>query len=383
MERSTSPLSEKSTLVNFDQDPELLLNRLSPFFLVNTTKYGGRGCFAYQEISLNELIFSCKSPTSSSIVKPFKKEVCTTCFQYNDGKTLKYKLSQKTFALYFCTPECLQQFVDNDVDDILTNTLLNVEKYYQQGLKKGESTIKEPPSDKNLMNVINEEWNNVEVWENRIKGLNQQKIMNNIPVISEDEYLEIKYALGILFQQFKYQNVEVDESKFYHELSYQQTKKFDLIMFDSLQSSYLSKVEKYPYLIYSYINIYKFIRVIAPPQLHYLINPQNIQEIIGKNLTNAFGIWSTSTSPSEEKEFFGFGVYPCASYFNHSCDSNIIKIRVDNKLEFRTKRKIQPGEELCIDYGNHIDENVEVRQAQLKEWFFDCACTKCILELNV
>lgn len=48
---------------------------------------------------------------------------------------------------------------------------------------------------------------------------------------------------------------------------------------------------------------------------------------------------------------------------------------------FETLRDIAEGEELCINYGNFQSEDVNKRQLELQEWFFDCGCTKCRLEL--
>lgn len=388
MEPPISPVSDRSTLVDYfpdEVDGYKQLQLLSPLFLVDNTKYGGRGCFAKFELEESQTIFECKHPLSSTIIKQFRKEVCTTCFTYQEGKTLKFKLSKQlpkqVYSLYFCTQQCLQQFVNDDIDEILTTTLLNVEKYYTKGLKNGDPPIKEPPKE-NLWETIDLEWKNVDLWESSIEHLPNHKLLNHLPIISDSDYTEIKYIFGILFQQFKFNHIEILSTKYYHQLNDQELKKFDLKIFDILQSNELPKVEKYPYLLYSYINIYKFIRIIAPIEFSSFVSPQNIKRIIGSNLSNAFGIWSNSNNPQEDKEYYGFGVYPCASFFNHSCDPNLIKMRVNNKLVFKTKRKIEPGEELCIDYGNYLDEDVLIRQSQLKEWFFDCGCTKCYADLR-
>ena len=121
------------------------------------------------------------------------------------------------------------------------------------------------------------------------------------------------------------------------------------------------KSKRYPYLLYSYINIYKFIKLTCTPELQAFIDSTTIRSIIGKNLSNAFGIWSEVTDPSEDKEFLGFGVYPSASFFNHSCSPNIVKTRNNSEMVFTTSKDIEIGEELCISYGN-TDEPVELRQ---------------------
>ena len=86
--------SEQATLV--DEYPiESILNQISPWFDVEKTKYGGRGCFATDLIPKGTIIHQCSSPVGSTIAKPFKKEVCTNCFKYEYGSTMKSKVSKK------------------------------------------------------------------------------------------------------------------------------------------------------------------------------------------------------------------------------------------------------------------------------------------------
>lgn len=50
--------------------------------------------------------------------------------------------------------------------------------------------------------------------------------------------------------------------------------------------------------------------------------------------------------------------------------------------EFYTLRDVHAGEELCISYIEENDEAQKRRKA-LKHWFFECACKKCTVELQV
>ena len=70
---------------------------------------------------------------------------------------------------------------------------------------------------------------------------------------------------------------------------------------------------------------------------------------------NAFGIRSGS---EDGEEYMGYGVYPSASYFNHSCTPSILKGRVGSVWEFRAAHDIEEGE----------------------EWNFECMCKRCIRE---
>lgn len=373
--------SEQSTLV--DEYPiESILNQISLWFNVQKTKYGGRGCFATDPISKGTVIHRCSSPVASTIAKPFKKEVCTTCFKYEYGSTMKFKISKKvgknTCSVFFCSEDCVQKFKENDINDVLLNNLLEIEKYYLQGLNKPEDEVKEP---KCLETDYNEEWDKVVTWKDKLESMKPSKRQNLVPRIDDSEYLEIKYVTNVLFNMYKCHNVKITNYDF-PKLNPEEANQVEMVLFDLLYSSEYEKVQKYPYLLYSYINMYKFIRLSCTRELQPFINLTTIRAIIGKNLSNAFGIWSEVSDPSEDKEFLGYGVYPSASYFNHSCAPNIVKRRNGETLEFTTLRDIEVGEELCINYGNYTNEPVKIRRAQLSEWFFDCGCSKCIEELN-
>ncbi|KAK6464821.1 hypothetical protein DFJ63DRAFT_318049 [Scheffersomyces coipomensis] len=370
------------------QDPEVILNKISPFFKVEKTKYGGRGCYAYTTIPKDTLILACNQSISSTIVRPFKKECCHYCYDYFDGKILKFKISKKfgkdLCSIFFCSEICQQKFIEEDTNEVYQESLLLIEKHALTGSNKPEVEKREPLKDEDLSLLISQEWEDVLKWEKSLQSMKPSKRANMIPRIDDSEYLEIKYVVGVLFQMYKVQTENIQSTNtFLHEVnSSNELKQREIELFDILQSSELEKVLKFPYLIYSYINIYKFIKATSLPELQPFINPQAVREIIGRNLTNAFGIWSETSSTTEDREFFGFGVYPSASYFNHSCDPNLIKKRIKNTLEFVTKRDILPGEEICIDYGRFLDEDVEARRKELKEWFFDCGCEKCNIDLE-
>ncbi|CAI5758826.1 unnamed protein product [Candida verbasci] len=306
---------------------ESFIDSNSQYYRIGNTKYGGRGCFAIEEIENDTIIHISESPLSSTISKPFKKEVCQLCFKYEFGKYMKFKVSQKVnkdqhCSIWFCSQECEDNFKKHDVNDIYINNLLNCEKYYLLGLSKPEIEAKEPKGD--LNETINEEWAKVDLWNEKIANMKPSKLLNLIPRIDDSEYLEIKYVIGVLFQIFE---GETSENR-------------ELSLFKELQSSEIEKYHRYPYLLYSYINIYKFVKLTCSKELQKYITPDSIRSIIGKNLSNAFGIWSESNSKDEDKEFLGFGVYPSASFFNHSCDPNLIKIRIKEKLTKRIARMV-------------------------------------------
>ncbi|KAI8382464.1 hypothetical protein BD560DRAFT_431853 [Blakeslea trispora] len=95
--------------------------------------------------------------------------------------------------------------------------------------------------------------------------------------------------------------------------------------------------------------------------------------IFFRERANSFGLWELPKHTSnqdegaitDDLELLGWGIYPSAVYFNHSCDANVIK-----------------GQEACISYGA-VHEPVETRRARLLEHYhFECQCTRCIDEIN-
>lgn len=115
-----------------------------------------------------------------------------------------------------------------------------------------------------------------------------------------------------------------------------------------------------------------------PPELHSLVE-STAYTFLSRHLSNSFGIWETPITPDSEN--LGSAMYPSASYFNHSCEPNVLKMRQGRTIRFVTSRDIHKGEELCISYGD-TDREVGERRRMLKEWWgFDCDCIRCRREL--
>jgi len=71
-------------------------------------------------------------------------------------------------------------------------------------------------------------------------------------------------------------------------------------------------------------------------------------------------------------------LYPLASIMSHSCLANLEPLSdTGANVVFRSKRKINRGEELSIRYTNCLRPK-EARQKKIREeWLFTCACTRC------
>jgi hypothetical protein len=134
---TTSVVSAAEVEVEFD-GVTTLLNSISSHFSVKPTKYGGRGCFANIDLAQGTIVYECSVPLSSTSARPFKKEVCGSCFKFLHRKTLKFKLiaSTSSLALYFCSQPCMDKFIALDIDGLYLESLLNVESLFIKGLNQ-------------------------------------------------------------------------------------------------------------------------------------------------------------------------------------------------------------------------------------------------------
>lgn len=72
----------------------------------------------------------------------------------------------------------------------------------------------------------------------------------------------------------------------------------------------------------------------------------------------------------------GSGLFPFASLINHSCEANLKRITVDNKMALVVARPIAAGQQIFISYGySHFKYSREKRHESLK---FVCKCNACV-----
>ncbi|KPA83972.1 hypothetical protein ABB37_02116 [Leptomonas pyrrhocoris] len=89
---------------------------------------------------------------------------------------------------------------------------------------------------------------------------------------------------------------------------------------------------------------------------------------------NSFGIYDTDDS------CIAFGVYPEASYFNHSCVPNICRVmhHGGRVMAFYALRSIAAGAPLTISYTDVEQQNSAERRRNLLETYrFFCTCERC------
>jgi hypothetical protein len=90
-------------------------------------------------------------------------------------------------------------------------------------------------------------------------------------------------------------------------------------------------------------------------------------------ITNSFGL------VENEKEI-GSGIFPFASFFNHSCAPNVARITLDGQLIFIVLRPIEKNCQLFLCYrDDFLYTSRQDRQDEiLKSYRFKCECEACV-----
>ena len=78
-----------------------------------------------------------------------------------------------------------------------------------------------------------------------------------------------------------------------------------------------------------------------------------------------------------EEQFHSCGVWPLASYINHSCNSNARRAFIGDMMIVRATRDMAPDTEINFWYHAPIAEENDDRQKKLKHWGFRCDCAMC------
>eukprot|EP00276_Gloeochaete_wittrockiana_P015647 CAMPEP_0184341466 /NCGR_PEP_ID=MMETSP1089-20130417/10083_1 /TAXON_ID=38269 ORGANISM="Gloeochaete wittrockiana, Strain SAG46.84" /NCGR_SAMPLE_ID=MMETSP1089 /ASSEMBLY_ACC=CAM_ASM_000445 /LENGTH=159 /DNA_ID=CAMNT_0026669777 /DNA_START=649 /DNA_END=1128 /DNA_ORIENTATION=- len=122
---------------------------------------------------------------------------------------------------------------------------------------------------------------------------------------------------------------------------------------------------------------------VADPAVTKHYSDDDLMSILGIKETNSFGLWRLALKRGESTQCFAHGMYPLASFFNHSCVPNICRadrhtadsFGVD--IAFQALRNIRSGEELTHAY---ILTNFPTGKRQFELLFhyhFKCACDRC------
>ena len=348
----------------------------SDLFELRETQFAGRGVFATKHIDRNTPLMTTDLIPAHVLYREYKREVCARCFAYEQSRSHKLRIPETGHA--FCSKECLRAW-KAEAGAIGLEAWTALEAFVKS---KGARLASGAERDGNVYDSLPDEgaerpsaqsikvaWEEAEKTAALIRKAREgskqklhQKALRN--VMSLQLYPDCLTFLlsGVLMLADKERQKKTRDWDAVLELVADDTP------YTSRQD--LAKNTR------SYLQLVSVI----PAALLQHISGEMCLTLVTRDSHNSFGIRSLDDNGSE---MFGYGVWPLASYFNHSCEPSVSKRRVGRAWEFRTAHAVEPGEELSISYmgGDEQDLNLGERRRRSEDiWGFMCACTKCVRE---
>lgn len=138
-----------------------------------------------------------------------------------------------------------------------------------------------------------------------------------------------------------------------------------------------------------YTSSYLALLAILPQPLLSFITTDLLVNLASRASHNAFSIRPEGNTDGDQSgEFLGWGVWPEASFFNHSCRPNVRKERRGRIWSFSVETNtssgtIEVGQQLCITYLGGDERDIDVNERRnrlLTQWGFSCECDRCVVE---
>lgn len=364
----------------------------SPYDIRNTEQ-AGRAVIANAAISVGQLVLKTdpqSSPIAHLIFRTYRREVCAQCFAYNRGR--EWRIRDKDTYSAFCSEACRQAWVTS-CDDIALSAFLVVES----SIRTGRRQQKQPhevaeKDDVKTYQEVDQAWHDARSLVDVIKAArnahtptkSQNLQLRKARNLSPDADI-LSYVLsGILYA---YRNHELLLSHQPAESSHNpKTVVPDLYELEDDSRVFFTTLEVSSGLR-DYTQSFVLLAAILPIELLGYVTADYVGNLASRASHNAFSIRPEGmTDGGQSGEYLGWGVWPEASYFNHSCRPNLSKSRSGRCWSFCTSRAVSVHEQLCISYlgGDEKEMNVvERRRKLLSTWGFWCNCSQCVNESDV
>jgi SET domain len=348
----------------------------SEFFVIKDTKYAGRGVFATRAIQKDSFLLRSDFIALAVLSREYRREVCAFCYQYERGRNLKSRIQNVNFA--FCSLECENNWKEQS-SSLSIKAWESTEDFIKSRLSKSQPSGFDSSEHCDLnansmrhpnVEEINEVWESVESTAHFIREAragsqakpHQRALKSAKTLIPVSDILY--WLLTGIIAHYSYSNVDGNDASAHSWKA--------LMALTADQSPYQSSFQLRQHA-FSYLQLL----AILPEGLLPSVTAQVCREMVARDVHNSFGIRSLE---DEGAEFFGWGVWPEASYFNHSCSPNVAKCRAGRQWQFWASRDIIAGEQLFISYlgGDEKDMSYDERKQRLNEtWGFDCLCPRC------
>ena len=338
-------------------------------FEIRSTPSSGRAVFATRNIPAHSIICSFSDLTVSALFRNYRREVCGQCFSYAQGRDLPVRDLSVGFA--FCCEVCREKWRDDD-GEVGVQAWTAVEMLVRKRGKEDNDLVDiDLPRPKEA--EISLAWEEVRLQAELIRVARQAEQADGN---SADVGVQMTKQHRKAVQKALQQPISPDVMSFcvsgilwmYNKPSQSQ----EFLYLEADPTPY-PNADNLSAFTRSYLHL---LAVLPLPLLH-LLTPENLFILSSHDSHNAFGIRSLE---DDGAEFFGYGCWPKASYFNHSCAPSVTKTRAGREWVFKANRDVDEGEELCITYLSG-EERVLAREKRRrilkKNWGFECACVRC------
>ncbi|CAI6334403.1 unnamed protein product [Periconia digitata] len=351
----------------------------SPLFEIRETPHSGRAVFATKDIPNDTLLWRSTDLTLDVLLREYRREVCGECFAYDHGRDLPIRDQSLGFA--FCTPSCLETWKSRN-GPLGIQAWTAVEKLVKKRSKE-DSEMVSPDLPRPSTKRIAEAWDTTTTAASLIRvaraadrdsPANQAGVA--VPVDHDGGGVKCtkqhrKAVQKALLQPLNPDIISFVLSGILH--TYHNPSAWPCILALASDDTPYSSADD----LAAYTRTYLHLLAVLPLPLLPHVTAESIRLLGSRDSHNSFGIRSLE---DEGAEFFGYGCWPSASYFNHSCAPSVAKRRDGRVWEFRSARDVKEGEELCITYLSGEERRLSrgKRVGILKRnWGFDCACDRC------
>lgn len=336
-------------------------------FIIKETPGAGRGAFTTQSVSSGTPLLIADDLTSHVLLREYRGEVCWECFAYDRGKKLPVRDAVHGFT--FCSEKCAAK-LRGRYDNVCLQAWATMEKALRSKKTTNDGDVIEAcdTEPKPTTSSIDQVWSAARNTATSILSARTAGGGGSGAVATKADRRSLQQALlrpppaDVLNYQL-------------HTIVARHTSPGRWAALLSLADEprpYASRQE-----LHDHVSSYLFLLATLPQPLLPLVTPDTLRTVKSREVHNSFGIRSLE---DEGSEFFGYGVWPSASYFNHSCRPNVGRRRVGRRWVFEARGDVGEGQELYISYLNGEEEmlTAEERRARLRDtWGFECRCQRC------
>ena len=366
----------------------------SIYFTIRDTRSAGRAVFCTRAAIQRSLLLTTSaglSPISHVILRPYSREVCAWCFLYDRGRD--WRIREGVYNTAFCSEGC-QQLWANSHDMLCRTAVSAIETFTKQRLK-GQNGSTETTSIASAVNPASQTelqdfWDAIGDRGNEILSArksnkltkSQRAVLRKASELSPDTDILAYVLSGVLtaYKTSKSQNLTntaITPEALLPSL-------FELMPDEQVFIDNPMTVSP----LEDYAATYLILLTLLPAELLDLISTALVVNLASRAAHNAFSIRPEGVTDGEQSgEFLGWGVWPEASFFNHSCRPNVRKERHGRQWSFFADttpcQTIEINQQLCITYlgGDEKDLDVHERRKRLQEqWGFWCQCERCVQE---